>query len=137
MLELEKPTEKERSNMMNRKRILIISDDTRLVGFLHDHLSVRDYQIASTGNGGEELKEILDSELPDLVILDIIMPWMDGIELCLRIRQWCPVPVLMLSTWGAIKGTVRGLDLGNESYLTEPFDVNGLMTRVESVLYRN
>ena len=123
--------------MPNRKKILIISDDTRLVGFLHDHLSVRDYQVSATGNSGEELKVILDSEIPDLVILDIVMPWMDGIELCLRIRQWCPVPVLMLSTWGATRGRVRGLDLGNESYLTEPFDRGGLMTRIESVLSRN
>jgi len=120
-----------------KKKILIVSDDPKLKGFVGTHLSAREYEIASKDDIREELEAILDSEVPDLVILDIMMLWMDGIEMCLRIRQWCPIPVVMLSTWGAKRGTVRGLDLGAEGYLTEPFDVKGLMERVEGALYRN
>lgn len=120
-----------------KKKILIVSDDPKLKGFVGTHLSAREYEITSKDDIREELEAILDSEVPDLVILDIMMPWMDGIEMCLRIRQSCPTPIVMLSTWGAKRGTVRGLDLGAEGYLTEPFDVSGLLERVEGALYRN
>ena len=123
--------------MMTKRKILIISDDSRLMGFLSSNLSGREYNLANTDNMGEDMEAALDRELPDLVILDILMPWMDGIELCLRVRQWCPAPIIMLSTWGARKDTVRGLDLGAESYLTEPFDIDGLRERIEGALYRN
>lgn len=123
--------------MITKKKLLIISDDQKLTRFLSHGLSERDYNITNTDNMGEDMEMVLDSELPDLVILDILMPWMDGIELCLRIRQWCPSPIIMLSAWGARKDTVRGLDLGAESYLTEPFDIGGLMERIEGALYRN
>lgn len=123
--------------MITRKKILIISDDPRLTGFLSTSLSASEFNIANMGNVGGDLEAVLDSEIPDLVILDILMPWMDGIELCLRVRQWCPVPIIMLSTWGAKKATVRGLDLGAETYLTEPFDIEGLKERIEGALYRN
>lgn len=123
--------------MLTKKKILIISDDPRLMGFLSQGLPERDYSISSTGDTRGNLETVLDKELPDLVILDILMPWMDGIELCLHIREWCPVPIIMLSTWGAGRNTVRGLDLGAEGYLTEPFDINGLKERIEGALYRN
>jgi len=123
--------------MIAKKKLLIISDDPKLTRFLSHGLSERDYNITNTDKMGEDMGMVLDSELPDLVILDILMPWMDGIELCLRVRQWCPAPIIMLSTWGARKDTVRGLDLGAESYLTEPFDIDGLMGRIEGALYRN
>ena len=124
--------------MMTKKRLLIISDDPKLKGFLSQGLPEQEYALESAGKIlGEELEETLDRELPDLIILDILMPWMEGIELCLRIRQWCPSPVIMLSTWGAKKDTVRGLDLGAEGYLTEPFNIDGLKERIEGALYRN
>ncbi len=123
--------------MITRKKILIISDDPRLTGFLSTSLSASEFNIANMDNVGGDLGAELDREIPDLVILDILMPWMDGIELCLRVRQWCPAPIIMLSTWGAKKDTVRGLDLGAETYLTEPFDIEGLKERIEGALYRN
>ena len=123
--------------MLTKKKILVISDDPKLMQFLSHGLPECDYKVKSTGNMREDLESVLDDEPPDLVILDILMPWMDGIELCLRIRQWCPVPIIMLSTWGARRDTVRGLDLGAESYLTEPFDIDGLMERIDGALYRN
>ena len=123
--------------MIARKKILIVGSDPRLLGFLGVHLSGMGHQVTSTDSRGEELKAVLESEPAELIILDILMPWMDGIELCLQIRQWCSVPIIMLSTWGARKDTVRGLDLSAESYLTEPFDAAGLMARIEGALCCN
>ena len=123
--------------MLTKKRILVISDDPKLMEFLSHGLPEGAYKVKSMGNMREDLESVLDSEPPDLIIMDILMPCMDGIDLCLRIRQWCPAPIIMLSTWGARRDTVRGLDLGAESYLTEPFDIDGLMERIDGALYRN
>jgi len=122
---------------MAEKNVLIVSGDSTLLRFLHGSLPARDYQVTSTRETGEELKLLLDKELPDLIILDIMMTSMDGIEVCLRIRQWSQVPIIMLSTWGASRGTVRGLDLSAEGYLTEPFDSTELIARIEEAFARN
>ena len=123
---------------MTKKSILVISDDPKLKGLLSGGLTEKEFAIRSTEKALEdELEKTLDEELPDLIILDILMPWMDGIELCLRIRQRCPSPIIMLSTWGAKKDMVRGLDLAAEGYLTEPFNIDGLKERIDGALYRN
>ena len=116
---------------------LVISSDSVMLGFLPQGLEECGYQVATTQHTGEELKEVLDRELPDLVILDIMMPELDGIEIGLRIRRWSQVPILMLSTWGAGEGKVRGLDLIADTYLTEPFGIGGVMERVEQALQCN
>ncbi len=119
------------------KKILIISDDSELLGVLQTNLPGKGYQVMSMADSKKELKEMLNQVVPDLIILDILMPWMDGIELCLRIRQWCQAPIIMLSTWGARKDMVRGLDLSAEGYLTKPFGVSELMTRIEKTSCQN
>ena len=116
---------------------LVVSSDPVMLGFLPQSLDECGYQVVTTQHTGEELKEVLDKELPDLVILDIMMPELDGIEIGLRIRRWSQVPILMLSTWGAGEGKVRGLDLIADTYLTEPFGIGGVMERVEQALQRN
>ena len=116
---------------------LVVSSDPVMLRFLQQNLSENGYQMVTTQHTGEELKVELDRELPDLVILDIMMPELDGIEVCLRIRQWSQVPVLMLSTWGAGEDRVRGLDLIADSYLTEPFGIDGVMEKIEGALQRN
>ncbi len=120
--------------MMAKTKTLVISNDPVMLGFLQRNFSENGYQMTSTQRTEEDLKMVLDMESPDLVILDIMMPNLDGIEVCLRIRQWSEVPVMMLSTWGAGEGKIRGLDLSTESYLTEPFDIDVLKARVREVL---
>jgi len=65
------------------------------------------------------------------------MPTLDGIEVCLRLRQWTKLPIMMLTKWGADNGTVRGLNLSSDSYLTEPFGTDTLDTRIEETIKRN
>ena len=122
---------------MAKIKILVISSDPVMLRFLQQNLSESDYQVASTKHDKEELRAILDKELPDLVILDIMMPNLDGIEVCLRIRQWSQAPIMMLSAWGTGEGKVRGLDLSADSYLTEPFGIDELMARIKEVLRCN
>ncbi|MFC1869699.1 response regulator transcription factor [Chloroflexota bacterium] len=122
---------------MTKKRILVVSGDPELLRILQHNLPQESCEVATGRVSGEDLKEVLDVMLPDLIILDIQMPWLDGIELCLRIRQWCQAPVIMLSTWGATRDTVRGLDLSSDCYLTDPFDATELVSRIEETLSRN
>lgn len=122
--------------MVDRK-VLVVNRDPVLVEVLRRELTPRGYRIVSTVDAGGGLKTVLDDEFPDLVILDIMMPRMEGIEICLRLREWSQVPVIMLSTWGTGRNMVRGLDLASESYLTEPFAVTQLAARIEAVFYRN
>ena len=80
---------------------------------------------------------MLDEELPDLIIVDIMMPSLDGLGICLYIRQWSQVPIMMLSTWGTEEGKIRGLDLSSDSYLTKPFGIDELKVRIKEALWRN
>lgn len=123
--------------MMAEKKILIVSSEPELLGLLKHRLPENGYQVTSIGDIGDDLKEVVDMFLPDLIILDVLMPWLDGIEVCLRIRQWCQVPVIMLSTWDARKDTVRSLDLNSDSYLTEPYGVADLMAQIEDTICPN
>ena len=122
---------------MAKNKILVISGDPVMLGFLQLNLRESEYQVVSTQRTGEELGAVLDEELPNLVILDIMMPGLDGIEVCLRIRQWSQVPILMLSAWGAGQDQVRGLDLSADSYLTEPFGIDELKVQIKETLERS
>ena len=123
--------------MKGEKRILIVSSESELLGLLQQNLPGGDYQVTSVEDTGDDLKEVIDRFVPDLIILDVLMPWLDGIEVCLRLRQWCQVPVIMLSTFDAGKNTVRSLDLNSENFLTEPYGINDLRAQIENTLCRN
>ena len=123
--------------MRAEKKILIVTGESELLGLLERNLPQEDYKVTCIGDIGDDLKEVVDRFLPDLIILDVLMPWLDGVEVCLRLRQWCQVPVIMLSTWEAEKDTVRSLDLSSDSYLTKPYGVTDLMAQIEDTLCRN
>ena len=122
---------------MAKIKTLVVSSDPALLRFLEQNLNGGGYVVVSTQHTGVELKAVLDKELADLVILDIMMPGLDGIEVCLKIRQWSHVPIMMLSAWGAGEGKVRGLNLSASSYLTEPFGIDELKARIRDTLQRN
>jgi DNA-binding response OmpR family regulator len=125
-----------RRKMITKTKILAIGDDPALLELLEQGLS-DDYQVTCTQATRISLREVLYKELPDFIILDIMMPNLDGIETCLQLRQWTQVPTMMLSTWGAVDGKVRGLNLGAEGYLTSPFNISELKKRITETLKRN
>ena len=122
--------------MITKTKILAIGGDPALLERLEQGLS-DDYEVACTQATRTSLREVLYKELPDFIILDIMMPNLDGIEICLQLRQWTQVPTMMLSTWGAGDGMVRGLNLGSEGYLTDPFRIDELKKRINETLKRN
>ena len=122
--------------MIAKTKILAIGHDPELLGLLQQKLNDGNYEVVSTQDTGVGLRDELHEENPDFIILDIMMPSLDGIEICLHLRQWTHVPIMMLSTWGTRDGMVRGLNLGSESYLTEPFRVDTLKARINETLKR-
>lgn len=116
-------------------KILVISREPVLTELLSRHLPPRGYEITVT-LPGETIGTTLQETRPDLVLLDIAMPQMDGIEQCLDIRRYCSVAIIMLSSWGAGIDEVRGLDLSSESYLTEPFGIDELTSRIAETFRR-
>lgn len=123
--------------MLAQNKILAITSDSVLVNFLRQELSGDDFEIVSTRHTGIQLKDVIEMEEPDFIILDITMPTLDGIGVCLQLRQWTQLPILMLTTWGTTDGTLRGLNLGADDYLTEPFGIDALKERIELTLKRN
>lgn len=120
--------------MTAKIRTMVISSDQTMLRFLKQNLGDSNYPMASTQYTGEELKSLLYTENPDLIIVDIMMPDFDGVEVCLRIRQWSDAPIVMLSSWGSGRDKVRALDLGADCYLTEPFGIDELRARINEAL---
>ena len=118
-----------------KKRILIVDDEVSILKFLRSNLEDRGYTAISATNG-EEALHIIERELPDLIILDVMMPKMDGFEVCRQLREWSQIPIIMLSARGDEKDKVKCLDLGADDYIVKPFGANELMARVSAVLRR-
>jgi len=120
---------------MKKTRILVVDDELSIIKFLRANLEARDYEVLAAMDGAEALQAI-EMELPDLVILDIMMPKMDGFEVCRRLREWSQIPVIMLSARGDESDKVKCLDLGADDYITKPFGKDELIARVRAVLRR-
>ncbi len=106
-----------------------------ILKFLRSNLEDRGYAVISASNGEEALNTI-ERELPDLIVLDVMMPKMDGFEVCRRLREWSHIPIIMLSARGDEKDKVKCLDLGADDYIVKPFGASELMARVSAVLRR-
>ncbi|OGO32413.1 MAG: hypothetical protein A2Z29_02380 [Chloroflexi bacterium RBG_16_56_11] len=122
--------------MLVKTKILNVSRDQALMNFLQRELGADGYEVINTRHSGVQLRQVLDAENPDFIILDIVMPTLDGIGTCLQLRQWTQTPIMMLSTWGTDGVTVRGLNLCADSYLTEPFGGDILRQRINDTLRR-
>jgi len=118
-----------------KKRILIVDDELSILKFLRSNLEDSGYEVTSAANGEEALNTI-ERELPDLIILDVMMPKMDGFEVCRRLREWSQIPIIMLSARGDERDKVQCLDLGADDYIVKPFGSNELIARVSAVLRR-
>ena len=121
--------------MAKAERILVVDDDPRLVRLVKANLEPEGYQVLAVADGSSAL-EAVEREDPDLILLDLMLPGMDGYELCQRIREFSDTPVIMLTARGEDADKVRGLRLGADDYITKPFSIGELMARVEAVLRR-
>jgi len=118
-----------------RRRILVVDDEPHLVKAVRLYLEMHGYEVLGA-TSGEEALEALREHLPDLIILDVMMPGMDGFETLEAIREVSAVPVIMLTAKGEEEHKVRGLSLGADDYVTKPFSQRELLARVQSVLRR-
>jgi two-component system response regulator MprA len=117
-------------------RILVVEDDPQIAEFIHEGLTLEGYSVRVAGNGESGLLWIR-SNPPDLVILDVVLPGLDGFEICRRLRaEGRDVPILMLTARGEVADKVTGLDAGADDYLTKPFDFVELLARIRALLRR-
>lgn len=116
-------------------RILVVDDERRMVGFIRLNLEQDGFEVIEAYNGTEALERLRDS-LPDLILLDVMMPDIDGFEVLRTIREVSQVPVIMLTAKGEEDDKVKGLELGADDYVTKPFSPRELVSRVRAVLRR-
>jgi len=116
--------------------ILAADDDPQLLRLMTRNLQLEGYEVLGASDGQQALERI-ESTPPDLVLLDVMMPKMDGFTVCYRVREFSAVPIIIVTARGQDQDKVRGLDLGADDYLTKPFSVDELLARVRAVLRRS
>lgn len=115
--------------------ILTADDDPQLLRLVARNLQLEDYEVLVASDGQQALEQI-EQYAPDLVLLDVMMPRMDGFTVCQRVREFSAVPIIIVTARGQDQDKVRGFDLGADDYLTKPFNVDELLARVRAVLRR-
>jgi DNA-binding response OmpR family regulator len=115
--------------------VLVVDDDVRILRMMKRMLELEGFQ-ATIANSGETALKIFEKESPDLVLLDIMMPDIDGYMVCQRIREFSQVPIIMVTARGDDKEKVAGLNIGADDYVTKPFSASELAARVRAVLRR-
>ncbi len=118
-----------------KKRILVVDDEPRMRRFVRMNLDLEGYEVLEADNGLAALQKVRD-DMPDLVLLDVAMPEMDGFETLEHIREVSAVPVIMLTVKSDEDDRIRGLDLGADDYVTKPFSPRELLSRIRAVLRR-
>ena len=120
---------------MDNAKILIVDDDSNICELLRLYLE-KDHFQAVIANDGQQALRLVESEKPDLILLDIMMPRLDGWQVCREIRKTLQTPIIMLTAKGEVFDKVLGLELGADDYITKPFDTKELIARVKAVLRR-
>jgi two-component system KDP operon response regulator KdpE len=117
------------------ERILIVDDEPNIIGTVAPLLRARGYDVLSAMSGRSAL-EAAERDKPDLIVLDLGLPDMDGVEVCLLVRRTSSVPIIVLSARGAEGDKVRALDAGADDYVTKPFGADELLARIRATLRR-
>ena len=120
---------------IRKTTILTADDDPQLLRLVARNLQLEDYDVLVASDGQQALEQI-EQHVPDLVLLDVMMPRMDGFTVCQRVREFSAVPIIIVTARGQDQDKVRGLDLGADDYLTKPFSIEELLARVRAVLRR-
>jgi two-component system, OmpR family, KDP operon response regulator KdpE len=120
---------------MERTLVLLIEDDPNIVDLIRSNLTVRGFDVVSTIDGPSSLRA-LDTESPDIVLLDLMLPDTDGFELCRQLRERSPVGIIVVSARGGERDKVNALHLGADDYMTKPFGIEELLARITATLRR-
>ena len=120
---------------MAKRTILVVDDEPKLVKVVRDYLEHDGYRVVSAGDGREALERFHEAR-PDLVVLDLMLPELDGLEVCRRLRRGSGIPIIMLTARAEEVDELVGLELGADDYLTKPFSPRALLARIRSVLRR-
>jgi DNA-binding response OmpR family regulator len=120
---------------VKRFRILAVDDEERILNFLRSKLKASGYEVLTASNGLEGLEQAQAQE-PDLIVLDLLMPKMDGLEMLKELRSFSAVPVIILTAKGNDVDRIKGLQLGADDYLPKPFNPDELVARIEAVKRR-
>jgi two-component system, OmpR family, KDP operon response regulator KdpE len=120
---------------MKKPVVLVVDDEPQILRVMRASLPIRGYEVLTASSGKEALDQ-LSKQVPDLVILDLAMPEMSGLEVCRRVREFSTVPIIILSAKGSESDKVAALDLGADDYVTKPFGMDELLARARAVLRR-
>jgi two-component system, OmpR family, KDP operon response regulator KdpE len=116
-------------------RALVVEDDPNIVDLIRSNLSVRGFDTVVSANGNRAL-QLLDTESPDIVLLDLMLPEVDGFELCRQIRERSAVAIIVVSARGGERDKVTALNMGADDYMTKPFSIEELLARITATLRR-
>ena len=122
---------------MEKLKILVVDDEQRMRKLVKDFLTKKNYEVLEAGDGEEAVEIFFDNKDIALLILDVMMPKMDGWEVCREIRQYSEVPIIMLTAKGEEKDELLGFNLGVDEYISKPFSPKILVARVEAILRRS
>lgn len=122
--------------MSNKLTVLIVEDDSGISNFISTILDANEYRTIKTDKGHEALS-IITSHCPDLILLDLGLPDMDGLEILRSVREWSQVPIVVVSARGHEREKVMALDLGADDYITKPFGTAELLARIRTALRHN
>jgi two-component system KDP operon response regulator KdpE len=118
------------------KLVLVVDDEQRIINFMRMNLELEGCRVITANNGREAIDRVRE-DMPDIVLLDIMMPRMDGFEVLRRIRQFSSVPVIVLTAKDAEEDRIKGLELGADDYIGKPFSHRELVSRIRAVLRRH
>lgn len=122
---------------MESKKILIVDDESRMRKLVHDFLARKGYEVVEAENGEAAVDLFFEEKEIALIILDVMMPKMDGWQVCRTIRQYSPVPIIMLTAKSEERDELLGFELGVDEYISKPFSPKILVARVEAILRRS
>ena len=121
---------------MDNLKILVVDDEARMRKLVKDFLVAKQYMVVEASNGEEALEMVYTDKSIDLVILDVMMPKMDGWECCREIRKFSKIPIIMLTAKGEEMDELLGFDLGIDDYISNPFSPKILVARIDAILHR-
>lgn len=122
---------------MDRLKVLVVDDESRMRKLVKDFLSKKNFDVVEAENGEQAVDIFFESKDIDLIILDVMMPKMDGWQVCREIRQYSKVPIIMLTAKSDEKDELLGFELGVDEYISKPFSPKILVARVEAILRRS